>query len=388
LAIQKAMIANKHFIFIPVLLNFLTTPLMAQSESDAPSQNNVIQMINEIPEVQRTQTEVQFCFSNEAFKADFSGEFSFNISKLKDQYIEAIDDRADEVCVSPSKIKGPSEELTYLTKKFSTNSEVTLTAVQGKSTPALNPYEQLSKKRKVVLALRGATAGAVGALLSKASTPLFKYASNQKNPGENVNLSTALLIGTVVDYLQRANGETNEEKIFRNDAAAVFVTNLFRFKDQNTYQLGLVMTLTSIPIFDNQIAKIAARVPKEIDFKWAAAMLVPLAYLGSKEKKHALKHEMYDKGIEFATYAVYGSGLSLKYDNPNFGALGGSFLVLADEFNDSLKGSGGNMSARDAFWGVAGSYFGAWMTTKVSKGFVVQLYGKAIFASFQKEFYL
>lgn len=356
---------------------------------------NVIGQVLEIPEVKQAQVDVQFCFSKDDFKADLTGEFSSNISRLKDAYPGAIDDRSEEMCINPLKVSGPSEELKYLANKFNTTKpDVTLTVFQKKNDKVIPSNDQASFKQKLTFdlrgvnenALRGAAAGVVGSLLSKASRPIFKYSSNQKEPGRGVNIPTALLIGAVVDYLQRSNGETNEDKIDRNNAAAVYIADLFRFKDQNTYQLGLVMTLTSVPYFDHRIAKFAAGIPKEIDFRWAAAMLVPLAILGHREKVGNRKHEIYDKGIEFGTYAVYGSGLSHKYQNPNFGALAGSMLVFADEMNDSLKGSGGNMSARDAFWGVAGAYFAAWLTTQIPKGFFFQLYGKAIFASYSKQF--
>ena len=361
---------------------------VAWSQVNEPSKSaDVIGQVLQIPEVKRDQIDVQFCFSNEDFKADFTGQVGSYISRLKDGYPDAIDDRSDEVCVNPAKVMGPSEELAFLANKFNaTKPEVTLTVLQNKNNAPTNPYDQASPKQKLSFALRGAAAGVVGSLLSKASRPIFKYASNQKNPGSGVNIPTAMLIGAVVDYLQRVNGETNEEKISRNNAAAVYVADLFRFKDQNTYQLGLVMTLTSVPYFDHRIAQLAEGVSKEIDFKWAAAILVPLAILGHREKVGTRRHEFYDKGIEFGTYAVYGSGCAIKYQNPNFGALCGTLLVFADELNDSLKGSGGTMSARDAFWGVAGAYFGAWLSTQIPKGLFFQLYGKAIFASYSKQF--
>lgn len=343
-------------------VSLLTTVALAESDPHLVSDLTA--------KVKGQNAEVQFCFANSDFRNDPTMSLHRAIDELKAQNPAAVDDRMDEVCVSKTQAELSGVEIESLEERFNKNQNVTLNA--------------LSRSSKVILTLRAAAAGVVGSVMSRVARPALDYMSDHRGRDGFVSLPAAMLIGAVVDHLQRANGATDEAKILRMDAAAVFVADLFRYRDQNAKELGIVMLLTSLPVVDNALANTAAKMPKAIDWKVPAALIATYAILGRNEKSASMKKENFDKGVGFLTYSVYGYAFATRYENPRLGAYVSAGLALADELNDARKGSGGRLSGRDAAAATAGAFFGGWVSTYLPPGMFLNLYGRSISVSYFK----
>lgn len=429
----------KHWICNSIFV-LAIAPFVSSAQADSINQENALEEISAIPAVKEAGAIVEICFSNADFKTDLTGGFSTAIDRIRSVDPGAYVDRTTEVCIAPSLVLNSKAELETVLTFFKNNRELTVSivsfedprraprgkvsidadvrdasvhptgqAITGTVTAGANnvassirvtesiqsqevsavaqKYQDLPTKKKIILALRGAAAGVGGGFISNGIRPGLEYLTNIEKPGKFVSLPTAALIGAAVDYLQRANGEVDEEKILRNDAAAVFITNLFKFKDQYTYQLGIVMTLTTLPATDRQLQKLSDSMSKKLDLVAPIAMIAIFGYLGSKEKgAGSFKANFYHDVLMAPTYAVYANGLASKYGNPNFGFWAGFSMLLADEANDSRKNSGGKCSWRDMAWGTAGALVGALASDYMPKNVFISFYGKALFASYNKTY--
>lgn len=342
----------------------------------AHAQESVVQRIES--QVQSDQVDIILCLSNQDFKEDVTFALSRAVEQIRSNYPEAYNDKGNEVCINKSMLPSDSADLSQIETVLNNKKDLSLEILKKQNQPSVD------KKSKVMLTLRGAAAGMVGALVGKALKPALDQFSHKGDDRSSLSLVEGAVIGSLVDIVQRSLGETNENKIIATDAGAALVASMIKTKDPNVVGLALVLTLSQVPAVQNSVHELSKKLPAKLDWKIPVAMMGAFYLLSKNKSQEQWITSNHAPAVVSFGAAAYGIAAAEK--NETTGFVIATALSVLDEVCDHVsKKCQGRFSTMDLFANTAGAYLGAKLSSYLPPGAIVQFYKKGIALSYHKK---